>query len=193
VAETIKLAPARLEELWNAGAKPQGQAREATAPQNPARDTRRPTGRTQTSAGRGSLVRQAIDRLLRFPPVASHVTPEERAALDHVEEPGIDLLRELLDNLRAHPAQSSGQVIQRWADRPEQDSLVKLLQKDDVIADAATAAAELRAALLKLAESADTRRFEALNARVGQLGFDALDESERLEFKRLVTRRPKGS
>jgi hypothetical protein len=118
------------------------------------------------------------------------VTNEERSGLDRVEEAGIDLLRELLDNLRAQPAQSSGQVIQRWADRPEQESLVKLLQKDDVITDAATAAGELRGALLKLAELADTRRFEALNARISQSGMDALNESERIEFTRLVTRRP---
>jgi hypothetical protein len=135
-------------------------------------------------------VRQAVDRLLRFPAIAGSVAEEERAGLEQVEEAGIDLLRELLDNLRAQPAQSSGQVIQRWADRPEQESLVKLLQKEDVITDAATAAAELRATLLKLAETVDTRRFEALNAKVSQSGIEALNESERIEFTRLVTRRP---
>jgi DNA primase len=187
VAEAIKLPAERLKELWNAGAKTLTTRDPPPAPDPP---PRRPLPRAHTSAGRGSLVRQAIDRLLRFPPIAATVTLEERTGLDPVEEPGIELLRELLDNLRAQPAQSSGQVIQRWAERPEQDSLVKLLQKDDVITDAATAAAELRAALLKLAELAETRRFEALNARVSQSGLDALDESERVEFKRLVTRRP---
>jgi len=59
-----------------------------------------------------------------------------------------------------------------------------------VIPDAATAAGELRAALLKLAEQVDNRRFEALNAKVAATGMDALTESERIEFKRLVTRRP---
>ncbi len=186
VAEAIKLPAARLEELWNTGAKP---PRAEAAPAAAGSHARRPA-RAHTSGGRGSLVRQAIDRLIRFPAIAGNVSNEERAGLERVEEPGIDLLRELLDNLRTHPAQSSGQVIQRWAERPEQDSLVKLLQREDVIADAANAAAELRAALLKLAELADNRRFEALNARVGQLGMDALDESERIEFKRLVTRRP---
>jgi hypothetical protein len=190
VAEAIKLPAARLAELWNAGAKvPPHAADSAPTAAHPVPPRRQP-GRAHTSAGRGSLVRQAVDRLLRFPAIAGEVTNEERAALDRVEEAGIDLLRELLDNLRAQPAQSSGQVIQRWADRPEQESLVKLLQKDDVITDAATAAGELRGALLKLAELADTRRFEALNARIGQSGMDALNESERIEFTRLVTRRP---
>jgi DNA primase len=206
VAEAIKLPAARLAELWNTGgvAQSTGSTRVRPGPHaaesaNPAQSahatshalpSRRQPGRAHTSAGRGSLVRQAVDRLLRFPPIAAHVTTEERTGLDRVEEPGIELLRELLDNLRAQPAQSSGQVIQRWADRPEQESLVKLLQKDDVITDAATAAGELRGALLKLAELADTRRFEALNARISQSGMDALNESERIEFTRLVTRRP---
>jgi DNA primase len=190
VAEAIKLPAARLQELWKTGAKASSAGSESHVPPAGAAEARRPRSRTSTSAGRGSLVRQAVDLLLRFPPIAANVTEEERAGLGRVEEPGIDLLRELLENLRTQPAQSSGQVIQRWTDRPEQDSLVKLLQKEDVIADPATAAAELRAALLKLAERADNQRFEALNARVSQLGMDALDESERIEFKRLVTRRP---
>ncbi|HEU4625953.1 MAG TPA: DNA primase [Steroidobacteraceae bacterium] len=192
VAEAIKLPAQRLAELWNAGAKLSREAAEP-APSTAAPrglPPRRQPGRAQTSAGRGSLVRQAVDRLLRFPQIAADVRPEERAGLDRVEEAGIDLLRELLDNLRTQPAQSSGQVIQRWADRPEQESLVKLLQKDDVITDSATAAGELRAALLKLAELADTRRFETLNARISQHGMDALNETERIEFTRLVTRRP---
>jgi DNA primase len=191
VAETIKLPASRLEELWNTGAKslsgtPETQAGASTSAFRP----QKAPARAHASAGRGSLMRQAIDVLLRFPAIAANVSTEERAALDRVEEPGIELLRELLDNLRAQPAQSSGQVIQRWADRPEQDSLVKLLQKEDVIPDAATAAGELRAALQKLAEQVDNRRFEALNAKVAASGMDALTESERIEFKRLVTRRP---
>ena len=190
VAEAIKLPAARLAELWNTGARvPANGAESAPAAGHPLPPRRQP-GRAHTSAGRGSLVRQAVDRLLRFPAIAVDVTPEERASLDRVEEAGIDLLRELLDNLRAQPAHIPGQVIERWADRPEQESLKKLLEKDDVITDAATASGELRAALLKLAELADTRRFEALNARISRSGMDALNESERIEFTRLVTRRP---
>ena len=190
VAEAIRLPAARLTALWNAGTRPAPAASGDTPPPQPARTTPRPRSRTPMSAGRGSLVRQAVDRLLRYPAIASSVTPEERAGLDRVEEPGIELLRELLDNLRTQPAQSSGQVIQRWADRPEQESLVRLLQKDDLIADAGAAANELRAALRKLQELADARRFEALNAKVSHRGLDALDESELIEFKRLIARKP---
>lgn len=190
VAEAIRLPAARLTALWSAGAKPASAASGDTPPPQPARTAARPRSRTPMSAGRGSLVRQAVDRLLRYPAIASSVTPEERAGLNRVEEPGIELLRELLDNLRTQPAQSSGQVIQRWADRPEQESLVRLLQKDDLITDAGAAANELRAALRKLQELADARRFEALNAKVSRRGLDALDESELIEFKRLIARKP---
>jgi hypothetical protein len=106
-----------------------------------------------------------------------------------VEEAGIELLRELLDDLKAHPAQVPAQVVERWAERPEQESLIRLLQKEDVLSDAASAAAELMAALGKLGELADERRFEVLKARVAASGMDGLDATELLEFKRLATRK----
>jgi len=187
VAEAIKLPATRLEELWNAGAKP---ATASPVPGSAARisEPRRTGSRPPASAGRGSLVRQAVDLLLRFPVIARGVSPEERSGLERLEEPGVALLRELLENLTAEPAQSSAQVIERWADRPEQESLKKLLQREDVITDAAAAAGELRGALAGLKELADKRRFEALNARIREHGKDALTEEELSEFKRLIVR-----
>jgi hypothetical protein len=134
-------------------------------------------------------MRQAIGALLRFPGIAGNVSDEDRVRLEHVEEAGIELLRELLDDLRAHPAQVPAQVVERWAERPEQESLIRLLQKEDVLSDAASAAAELMAALGKLGELADERRFEVLKARVAASGMDGLDATELLEFKRLATRK----
>lgn len=137
-------------------------------------------------------MRQAVVRLLWFPAIAQAVSAGERNALDRVQEPGIELLRELIDNLRAHPAQLPAQVVERWADRPERDSLEKLLFREEVITDAAAAAGELRAALLKLGELADSQLFEALKAKAGSAGMDSLDAAELVEFKRLATRRPGG-
>jgi hypothetical protein len=208
VAESIKLSAEKLEAIWNAGAKsgsfgtPQGNPQAG----NPATasgsshesgahheyDRPRDRSRTHSSAGRGSLMRQAIGALLRFPVIAANVSDAERADLEHVDEAGIELLRELLDNLRAQPAQLPAQVVERWTDRPEQVTLVKLLQKEDVISDAAAAAGELRAALVKLGELGDEKRFEVLKARVSASGMDALDASELLEFKRLATRKRGG-
>jgi hypothetical protein len=138
-------------------------------------------------------MRQAVSALLRFPSIAQAVSDPERSSLDRVSEAGIELLRELLDNLRAEPAQSAGQIVQRWEGRPEQDSLVRLLQKpDDVIGDAAAAAVELKGAIRKLGELADEKLFEALKTKASTYGMDALDASELLEFKRLATRSPGG-
>ena len=86
--------------------------------------------------GRGSLVRQAIVRLLHYPAIATEVTLAERTGLDASEEPGIALLRELLDNLREQPAQIPAQVIERWAGREGGESLQKLLEREEVITDA---------------------------------------------------------
>jgi DNA primase len=197
VAEAIKLSAERLETLWAAGAKPAGSAAAAPGHSSGAStlhgaaresDKHRTHARSHASAGRGTLMRQAVNALLRFPVIGQAVSAQERAGLDRVDEAGIELLRELLDNLRAQPAQSSGQIIQRWEGRPEQESLVRLLQKEEVISDAAAAAGELKAALVKLGELVDEKLFETLKTKAATLGMDALDSSELLEFKRLASR-----
>lgn len=171
LAAVVGLSAARLEELWT------GRAPAAAAPEPPP-----PAARALRSAGRGSLVRQAIARLLHYPAIAAQVSPAERAGLEGSEEPGIALLRELLDNLSAEPAQIAAQVIQRFAQRPEGESLQKLLGRDEVITGETAAAGELRAALVKLADQAATRRLEALEAksRGGSLAPHEIEEFQRL-------------
>ncbi|HXZ59378.1 MAG TPA: DNA primase [Steroidobacteraceae bacterium] len=174
LAQVVGLAPERLEELWR-----QAPGAPAVSAEPPAA---RAPERTRTSAGRGSLVRQAIVRLVHFPAIAAEVSPAERSGLDASEEAGIKLLRELLDNLREQPAQISAQVIQRWAGREGGESLQKLLEREEVITDAAAAAGELKAALVKLAILAAERRLEALEekSRAGALDADELKEFQRL-------------
>jgi len=172
LAQVVGLAPERLEELWSKAPGPPAAASPAS----------RPPERVRTSAGRGSLVRQAIVRLVHFPAIAAEVSPTERSGLDASEEAGIKLLRELLDSLREQPAQISAQVIQRWAGREGGESLQKLLEREEVITDAAAAAGELRAALVRLADLAAERRLQALEAksRSGSLTADELKEFQRL-------------
>jgi DNA primase len=174
LAQVVGLPPARLGELWSTGRSVPA----ATAP------AKRAAGRSRASAGRGSLVRQAIVRLLHFPAIAAQVHAQERSGLDAVEEPGVQLLRELLDNLRAEPAQLPAQVIQRWAGREDGEVLQKLLGREAVITDTAAAADELRAALVKLADQAAGRRLEALEAKSRN---GSLDASELQEFQRLIS------
>jgi hypothetical protein len=131
-------------------------------------------------------VRQAIARLVRFPAAASSVSEAERAGLDACEEPGIELLRELLDDLRVRPLAISAQVLERWADRSGGEHLGRLLEKEEILGDAHAAALELKATLAKLAEQAAERRIEALEAKMRTA---RLDEKELQEFQLLMRRK----
>jgi DNA primase len=180
LAEVVGLSAQRLEELWS-GARAGAAA--AAPPAAAAPINSRPPGRVRVSGGRGSLVRQAIVRLVRYPAIAAEVSLAERAGLDASDEPGMALLRGLLDDLRERPAQIPAQVIQRWADREGGESLPKLLEREEVITDSGAAAGELRAALVKLAEQASARRLEALEAKSRS---GPLDPGELVEFQQLI-------
>jgi hypothetical protein len=191
LAGVIGIAPQRLQELWSsgsagnapisAGARPN--VNEAPPP------VARSQVRTRTSGGRGSLVRQAVVRLVRFPAIAGEVTAEEREALAACEEPGIELLRELLDDLRERPVQIAAQVIERWADKPGGDVLQKLLQREEIVTDAGGAAGELRGALVKLAATVAERRLEALEDKSRRT---RLEPQELKEFQELMLRKARG-
>ncbi len=176
LAQVVGLSPERLEALWVAGRTGAAALPAAPAP------ARHAAMRPARGAGRGSLVRQAIIRLLHYPAIALEVSAAERAGLDASEEPGVALLRELLDDLRERPAQIPAQLIQRWTDHKDGETLQKLLAREDVITGAAAAADELRAALLKLADRAAGRRLEMLEAksRTGSLAADEIQEFQRL-------------
>jgi len=175
IAQVVGIAPQRLQELWDAG---QAAPVAAPAPSQPKRVPAR-----NVSGGRGSLVRQAVLRLVSYPAIALEVSEEERAALDACEEPGIELLRELIDNLRTQPARTAAQVIERWSGKPDGASLEKLLQREQIVADAVAAAGELRAALGKLADLVVDRRLEALEEKSRST---RLEPEELIEFQRLM-------
>jgi DNA primase len=174
LAQVVGLSAQRLQELWS-GAP--GSAPAVAAPTPPTR----PRAKVH-SGGRGTLVRQAIVRLLHHPVIAAEVSAAERAGLDASDEAGVSLLREMLDNLTEHPAQIPAQVIQRWSGREGGEALQKLLEREEVITSAAAAAGELRAALVKLADQAVARRLEQLEAksRSGPLSADEIEEFQRL-------------
>jgi DNA primase len=175
VAKTVQLSAPKLLEFWS-GSK------------DWKADTSTEGGHGPASGSRGSVIRQAVNLLLRFPSIAAGITDEQRAGLEGLDEPGADLLREMLDNLRAQPAQSSGQVLQRWEGRPEQVSLAKLLAREDLVHEASQASQELAATLARARELADEKLFKTLTDKTKFWGLDALTEAERLEYKRLVTR-----
>jgi hypothetical protein len=126
---------------------------------------------------------------VRFPAIAVEVTAEEREALQACEEPGVDLLRALLDDLRERPVQIAAQVIERWADKPGGDVLQKLLQREEIVTDAGAAAGELRGALVKLAATVAERRLEALEDKSRRT---RLEPEELKEFQELMLRKARG-
>ena len=192
IAEILGIARERLEELMDLPPPPPTRpAAEsdsaATVPLSTvARSTAVAQGRTRTSGGRGSLVRQAIVRLVRFPAMAQQVTLEERAALEACEEAGVDLLRQLLDDLREHPLQIPAQVIERWADKPGGDFLPKLLHREEVVADEAVAAQELHGALARLADTVSVQRLKVLEEKSR---WTRLSPEELKEFQELIVRK----
>jgi DNA primase len=190
VAQVVGLPAERLQALWAAGTDAAGKTASApAAPEKQASPMGTERSRARLSVGRGSLVRQAIARLVRFPAAAGSVTDAERAGLDACEEPGIELLRELLDDLRTRPLAISAQVLERWADRSGGEHLVRLLEREEVLGDAQAAALELKAALGKLVDQAVDRRIEALEARIRTAGLSGLSAEERQEFQSLIARR----
>ncbi len=174
VAEVVGLAPERLRALWEGGVPTRAAAPPPVKP------------RTAHSAGRGSLVRQAIVRLVQFPATAGSVTDMERLGLDGSTEPGADLLRALLDDLRERPLKTAGQVLERWAARPGAEHLGRLLDREEVLDEEGAAAVELRAALVKLADLVLERRLDALIAKQATTG---LNSDEIQEFQRLMSRK----
>ena len=176
IAEVVGIGPQRLQQLWASGnpglitaAPPPVQKRV------PARNV---------NGGRGSLVRQAVLQLVSYPAIAQQISELQRAGLDACEEPGSELLRELIDDLRAHPAQNSAQVIERWSGKPGGDSLEKLLQREQIVADAGAAAGELQGALGELAHRVVVGRLKALEEKSRS---SRLEPEELAEYQRLTS------
>jgi DNA primase len=190
IAESLGIARERLEELMDLAPAPT--TRSGTDSNSGPAATNFHTAaqsRTRTSGGRGSLVRQAMVRLVRFPALAQQVTQEERAALEGCKEAGVDLLRQLLDDLREHPLQIPAQVIERWADKPGGDVLPKLLHREEMVADEAVAAQELHGALAKLADTVAVERLKELEEKSR---WTRLSPEELKEFQELIRRKPRG-
>lgn len=177
IAEVVGIAPQRLQELWASGSGA-SQAGKAAAPQV----TSKRVPARHVSAGRGSVVRQAVLQLVSYPVIAREVTEVEKTALEACDEPGVELLRALIENLQAFPAQNPAQVIERWSGKPGGDSLEKLLQREQIVADAVAAAGELHGALAELAHRVIEGRLKQLEEKSvsGPLGSEELQEYQRL-------------
>jgi DNA primase len=141
-------------------------------------------GRTARSAGRGSVVRQAVHTLLMFPTSAQRLTAADRATLEAVDEPGVEILRELLDSLQAQPATSTAQLLERWRDHPAAERLARLAVSESIVPDERAAGDELLTAVQKLAQAPAGAELNALLAKSRESGLDGPENDRLLQLLR---------
>jgi DNA primase len=178
LARVVGMAPEKLESLMSLGS----QAKADGGPASRAGTSNSPSPfrpKTALAAGRGSLVRQAIRTLVHHPEVAAEITvpPQLRA----LEQPGIGLLNQLLEQLREEPCSSMAVLLVRWREHPDFDALDKLSQQE-YPADRVAARAELQGALARLIAEYPQQRMQWLldKQKSGQLAPDERKELQSL-------------
>ncbi len=144
--------------------------------------------RTAHSTGRGGLVRQAVQNLLHFPVIAARLAAADREALNTVDEPGVDVLRELLDTLRTQPALHTAQLLERWRDQPLGERLARLAAEPSILADEKAAGDEMVTAVRKLVQGVPNAELDALIEKERQGGLDATERERLRELLRAPRR-----
>jgi DNA primase len=190
LAETIRLPAERLRTLWASADAGSGAAfgadRSGGSDPPSQRGGGLNPGRTGRGAGRGSLMRQAVLVLVHHPRSATLLPQADVDALAAIEEPGAEILRSLVADLREHPCASTGQLLERWRERPESERFARLATAESLIPDEAAALSELRTAIARMLEEGRMRRIDALLEKDGNLG---LDREEKAELQRLMSAR----
>jgi DNA primase len=143
---------------------------------------------TARSAGRGGLVRQAVQNLLHFPAIATRVSDEDRNVLDIVTEPGIEVLRELLDALHTQPAQHAAQLLERWRDQPLGQRLARLASETSMLESQEAAGDELVTAVRELGRAAGEAELNGLIAREQQGQLTAAERERLVELLKRTRR-----
>jgi DNA primase len=173
LAEAIRLPATRLNALWGTtGSDDPGSVNRARA-----------GGRTGQSAGRGGLMRQAVQGLVRHPRIATRLDAAHLEALQGLDEPGADILRALVADLRSQPISTTAQLLERWRDRPEADRLARLAATESLVPGEEPALHELQTALERMRDEGARRRLDALLERERD---GALGAAERTELTALL-------
>ncbi|MGB9428400.1 MAG: DNA primase [Gammaproteobacteria bacterium] len=145
------------------------------------------------SPGRPTLtgpVRKAIALLLNQPALAA--LAGDPAALEGSGLKGAEVLKTVLEFALAHPHISGAGLLEHWRDTETGSYLMKLAQAE-LVTPAEAMPSEFKAVMADLVGGRpDDRRFMELRAKVESMGFEALTEPEKLEFRRLHIRRPSG-
>jgi len=185
LAEAIRLPSNRLRELWASGdsdtnyAGPTG-GRQLMDQVIPASIS------SSRSAGRGGLMRQVVLALVHRPKIAPRLLASDIEILGGLDEPGAEILRDLVRDLRESPCTNTGQLLERWRDRPEVERLSRLAVTEFLISSDEAALQEVRNAIARMRDEHRRRRLDALLEREKSAG---LSSAERSELQRLMAGR----
>jgi len=166
LADRIGLTPDRLEALLSPPRdRPDSPPPRGQAPERP---------RGASSERRSPLIRKAIAMILHYPAAATGIGGV--AGLDGVQQPGADLLRQLLETVTENPQISMAGLLERFRDDPEGRHLGRLAGSAP-LDDGEAAPQVLRDNLERIVEGYRRERLGALLARGGDL--DPREKTER--------------
>jgi DNA primase len=180
LSASIKLPSARLNQLWFNEDTGSGGTHTATVASEPARLSvggRAP--RPRDGGGGKGLVTKAVKLLVHFPPIAATISGAQLTRLEMTDDAGSRFLFELVDQLQQEPAAHTGQLLERWRERPEGARMRALAGEELPGIDETGAALELASAIETLAMEPTLRRHDELLAK------GELTDDERAELKEL--------
>ncbi|HXQ31502.1 MAG TPA: DNA primase [Steroidobacteraceae bacterium] len=137
------------------------------------------------AAGRGSLVSQAIARVVQYPGAAQAIRDPQ--TLRNSGDRGLEVLAELIETAQSEPHLTAAQLVERWRERPEHARLAELAAWPLPELDEQAIGRELAGAVAKLiAEAGPEKRVDELIARAES---SSLGEDEKRELTALQRRR----
>ena len=157
---------------------------------DPATPAPRPVAprRRNTPAPRRSLVRSAIVLLLQQPALALELEPPFRFAT--LQQPGIDLLVDLLGLVYERPDIRTGALVEHFAGQEVHDSL-QSLAAIDLPGDPDAWRTEFLDAIERLDRMTIHQRLEELQAAIRAGGLSSLDEAQKAELRELQGKLPR--
>lgn len=179
LSESIKLSPARLNQLWFNESTDAAGGHSAVPAQDTFRSAYSGRPRARDGGGGKGLVTRAVKLVVHFPPIAARISGAQLSRLEMNDDPGSRFLFELVDQLQQEPAAHTAQLLERWRERPEGARMRALASEELPGLDEAGAALELAAAIETLAMEPTLRRHDELLAK------SELTDDERAELKEL--------
>ncbi len=173
LAESVGLSAFKLEALLTAGSEGKDNKMRGKAARRTHRATR------MTGVGKPSVLRRAITLLLHYPQAAQDLDVEQ---LGDLQRPGADLLRDLMENVRAEPGITTAGILERWRHRADGQHLSKLATIEMPFDEEFDAAAELAECLQQLARVAARERIDVL---IEKERLDNLSVDEKAELRAL--------